>query len=224
MNLVEKTLRAQTVNLFTDEWYLKTTELLSKAITDQRGYVYIIRNENSKIVKIGKSLNLTSRLNNFKTSFGSGLILVGFFYCENYNDLENQLHKKFFDKKVSGEWFDLSEQQILDCIDENNGVFVNKYFIKESKIIDDQIFGFNDENMFCGISNYYEDFYSYLNELPKNEKIMKNEFYEKIKSLNQNYNVLSPKRVNIVLKKRLKELGINYADFNINGQTYFIIS
>lgn len=221
MNLVEKILRKQTMELFNDDWYFKTSELILGIKEKQFGYVYFVRNGTSGLVKIGKASNLSNRLSGFRTSFNNGVLLCGFFYCENYSELERNIHLEFLNKRKNGEWFDLESSSFSS---KNGFIPVEKYFIKTSSVLDGECFGFESVNSAFGVENYYSDFYNYCLLLNKNVSILKNDFYSKILKLNKNYANLSRKRVNIVLKKWCLENGISYSDYNSNGKTFFILN
>ena len=69
---------------------------------------YLVRNAESKLVKIGKSSNVNRRLQELQCGAGLRLECVGVIP----KDVESQLHKKFSEKRVFGEWFDDSDGSI----------------------------------------------------------------------------------------------------------------
>lgn len=75
------------------------------------GYVYVISNGSDRF-KIGKSINPEKRLKSL-TLGDKGKIIVKNYYSEyNYSHIEKELHTIFRNKKISGEWFELSESDI----------------------------------------------------------------------------------------------------------------
>jgi hypothetical protein len=81
MNDVEKILRLRTCGMFNDNWYEVTSNEIIGIEKSNKGYVYFVKNGYNNFVKIGKTLNLQSRLNSFSTSFSDGVFLVGYIYC-----------------------------------------------------------------------------------------------------------------------------------------------
>jgi len=75
------------------------------------GYVYVI--EANKVYKIGKTINIETRFNNFITDNPYKFNLITNIKVSDYIGVEKRLHKKFKDKLVRGEWFDLSKNDIL---------------------------------------------------------------------------------------------------------------
>ena len=80
-------------------------------IKDSVGYVYIIEAVNMGFYKIGMTVNFIQREKN--------LVLLPFdiklFHKIESNDyikLERELHKKYADKRVNGEWFRLSQEDL----------------------------------------------------------------------------------------------------------------
>ena len=80
---------------------------------DEEDYLYIIRN--GLYYKIGYSSNWSKRYKNYKTHSG----VVDLVYLSKQQDsfsLEAYLHNLFKDKRVNGEWFDLSNEDVLNAI------------------------------------------------------------------------------------------------------------
>lgn len=119
--------------------------------SSKKGYVYFFKHINLNPIKIGYTLNESpmNRFNQFKTYAPFGAEIVGFIETEKAKKLESDLHKKYSDKRMEGEWFDIS----VDCvkkeiethqqksnIEEMNEAF-NEYFkIKENKYLKENIF------------------------------------------------------------------------------------
>ena len=87
------------------------------------GFVYILNVEKTNLYKIGKSINVESRLNQIQTSTPFKLLLHKSYKCNNYDKIEKNLHGIYKDKKVQGEWFNLSYSD-LNYIDEYMSVEV----------------------------------------------------------------------------------------------------
>lgn len=90
--------------------------LISSKLADEKnkGYLYIIRNTNSGRCKIGFSNNPEKRLKSLQT--GSDALLEIAYKSPEIcapQEIEGVLHKEFADKRVIGEWFDLTVEDIL---------------------------------------------------------------------------------------------------------------
>jgi hypothetical protein len=70
---------------------------------------YLIYEVSSKLYKIGKSVNPENRMKSIQTSGETKLIHVI------NRDIENKLHRRFKDKRVHNEWFELSDKDVC-CI------------------------------------------------------------------------------------------------------------
>ena len=119
--------------------------------SSKKGYVYFFKHISLHPIKIGYTLNESpmDRFNQFKTYAPFGAEIVGFIETEKARNLESELHKKYSDKRMEGEWFDIS----IDCvkkeiethqqksnIEEMNKAFEKYFKIKEKKYIKENIF------------------------------------------------------------------------------------
>ncbi len=74
---------------------------------DPPGYVYLIREAVSRLVKIGYSANVTRRHKNLQNSNPNQLDLL--WHTPGDLDLEGMLMERFKKRRVRGEWFDFGE-------------------------------------------------------------------------------------------------------------------
>jgi len=93
---------------------LKITEIgqsreLKKA---ESGFIYVIAN--GKKYKIGKTKNFHNRYQQLCTSNPNELEVIVLKKITNYHEIEELLLHKYSDKRISGEWFLLKEEDILD--------------------------------------------------------------------------------------------------------------
>lgn len=72
---------------------------------------YIIHDERSGMYKIGKSINPKVRERTLQSEVP---LLKMILICD--NDVEKELHYMYAEKRVRGEWFNLSENEILDIV------------------------------------------------------------------------------------------------------------
>lgn len=83
------------------------------AMIDQR-YVYVIGHPEG-FVKIGRSKDPEQRLQEIQTSSPYDLWIIAQFPVDNSNTVEGQLHDRFSDRNVRGEWyeFDIGEYDAI---------------------------------------------------------------------------------------------------------------
>lgn len=81
----------------------------------QSYHVYLIRAENG-FVKIGRAANVQRRFNAINTASPLHLELIASVGDLFTNHLEAHLHEKYAAKRVKGEWFNLSGQDVEDII------------------------------------------------------------------------------------------------------------
>jgi predicted GIY-YIG superfamily endonuclease len=75
-----------------------------------QGYVYIIESELG-IYKIGRTKNVDARISQLK-SLPFKIELVHTIACEDDQQFEHELHDRFKDKRKTGEWFNLTKDDI----------------------------------------------------------------------------------------------------------------
>jgi len=85
----------------------------------QRGCVYFFRHVGLSPVKIGYSENESpmNRFFQFKTYAPYGSEILGFIMISEAKLLESDLHRKYASKRLNGEWFDISEEEVKKEID-----------------------------------------------------------------------------------------------------------
>jgi hypothetical protein len=76
------------------------------------GYVYFIKEYHSNTTKIGRTINLPSRTNQFAAKLPFDWDYVRIVQCDNNVLLEESLHKNLIEKRVNGEWFDVDANEI----------------------------------------------------------------------------------------------------------------
>ncbi len=96
-------------------------------------YVYFIKNDTTGLIKIGMTTNPHDRLSSIsytlKTATGieHDLRFIGIIYMtsSSMRDYESALHKKYEKYRKYGEWFDISEEEIIET-----------YFIDSFNVLD----------------------------------------------------------------------------------------
>ena len=99
--------------LLDDAIKLKATKQISFNITETKDYLYIIKNESK--YKIGFTSDIKKRYNNYKSHLGSVNLIYVYESFES-NKLELFLHEKYKKQRVIGEYFNLSDKDLLDII------------------------------------------------------------------------------------------------------------
>ena len=96
---------------------MQIAEVTGKRHADkQKGIVYIA--DNGNMIKIGRTKDLARRISTIENISGIKVKRVAFSpYCNNYCDIETQLHKTFKDNREAGEWFSISFQMALSELD-----------------------------------------------------------------------------------------------------------
>lgn len=77
-----------------------------------KGFVYIIKEHKYNTYKIGKTKNLKQRMNLFGVKLPFKIEIVHIIASDDYSEIETELHKTFAEKRLEGEWFDLSDEDI----------------------------------------------------------------------------------------------------------------
>jgi hypothetical protein len=78
--------------------------------TPTGGYVYLVRSQYG--IKIGKSVNVKSRTRLFEVKLPFPISVEHYAWFEDYSFAERQLHTIYHAKRLEGEWFDLSDQDV----------------------------------------------------------------------------------------------------------------
>ena len=89
----------------------------------KRSYVYIIKNLDSNNLKVGVGSDPLKRLKQLQTGSDSELSLVyTSFLCSNAFSLENDIHNRFKDSHVRGEWFKVNEREVINYLEKQRYV------------------------------------------------------------------------------------------------------
>lgn len=97
--------------------------LLNKfAIRDPYGYVYFLKPERGDLqVKIGRAKDIKARISQLQTSLPHDLITIGYIESDDSNKLERKIQKENSKFKLKREWFQISDEEAIRIIKENNG-------------------------------------------------------------------------------------------------------
>ena len=80
-------------------------------------YVYLIQDASASLYfKIGKTTNLHRRLKRFEVILPFKIHVVHIISCRNCSQTETRLHRKYAMNRVSGEWFQLTDADVLEIM------------------------------------------------------------------------------------------------------------
>jgi prolyl oligopeptidase PreP (S9A serine peptidase family) len=81
------------------------------------GYIYIVKQKEADLYKIGSTKNLNQRTRTIFNMNGGGVDIVCLLESDLHKEDEKQLHRWFRRKRKNGEWFELDEK-CFDLIQE----------------------------------------------------------------------------------------------------------
>lgn len=90
---------------------LKVNKPTRKASAGTNGYVYLIQSP-TQAYKIGRTRNPDNRMETFTVKLPFEVEYVCVIQCEDMYGLERELHQRFADKRVNGEWFSLTLEDV----------------------------------------------------------------------------------------------------------------
>lgn len=134
-------------------------------------YVYFFREIGRPYVKIGMSKNeITERFTAFKTYAPLGAYIVGYIKTENSVLLEKQLHEKFKNKRLKGEFFNITDDEVFNEINKYDKSFGELVYMINSLIND---YGINKNDLHKTIQEKF-------NKLEESKIIVEKEILEVI--------------------------------------------
>lgn len=83
------------------------------------GYVYFAKNEDNKI-KIGRTINLKSRMKSLNTSSPHTIDLVAYIKSSSCVELEELAQEYFLTDNIKGEWFSITKDDMCDFANDLN--------------------------------------------------------------------------------------------------------
>lgn len=133
------------------------------------GGVYFIKNNNNNSIKVGKSTNIYNRMKTLYSTFkhigeiNPNLELKAVILCKDFNKLEKYLHKilEQHNRKITNEWFLLSDSEIKQIV---NRINIDKFNKQENKeIINTCILKYPLIENSLYISRFSDEKYNYIN-------------------------------------------------------------
>lgn len=89
----------------------KYEKAIIKKEDNTKGYIYLIKSKN--LYKIGRAKDIQGRIKTYKTENPFGIRVIFQKVVNDYIKTENKLLKRFKDKQIRGEWFELNKEDIL---------------------------------------------------------------------------------------------------------------
>jgi len=90
--------------------FINSTIISERKKKTKKGYVYIIHTDHS--TKVGRSKNVKTRIGAIGTQLPHKILWTESFKVDDMYNEELKLHEEFKDKRINGEWFDLSDEDI----------------------------------------------------------------------------------------------------------------
>lgn len=100
------------------EKYIGPRPVFEDQTIDRSGFIYVLRSGETNRFKIGLSKNVPGRLESLQTGNPETLSLVCTFPAIDVFTKEQELHKRYEAKKITREWFKLTEEDINSLITE----------------------------------------------------------------------------------------------------------
>lgn len=105
-----------------EQEYENIMKIKSKRISRRKkGHVYVIKDPDIQLYKIGRSSDFNKRLKMLSSEFKSELETVLLIPTNDTISLEKEIHDYFDDLRFTGEWFKLTEQDIGEIKDKFGG-------------------------------------------------------------------------------------------------------
>ena len=112
-----------------------------------RQYVYVIKNNDTCRIKVGVAQNVNKRLSQLQTGSDSELVLVyRSVICSNAFDVEKFMHNKFKNNHIRGEWFNVSELDVINELEKQKYVVKSELIkgINLTNTLYDKMYGLKD--------------------------------------------------------------------------------
>lgn len=96
--------------------------------------VYLLINDEGKY-KIGfTERNIKKRIKELQTGSPSEMRVVQEYESDNARKIETIMHRSFRSKRINGEWFDLTNEEVADFSNRCAKIDKNLKFLEENKI------------------------------------------------------------------------------------------
>ena len=99
------------------------------------GYIYLLstNNEIGEVFKLGVTKNNPhDRVKSLQTGSSEKITLLNVYKTDNYFKVEKMLHRKYHKEKKNGEWFILTNDQVMSFTDDCTKADTTITFLKEN--------------------------------------------------------------------------------------------
>lgn len=104
-------IRGLSLTIINPRFYEKTFSAMPAQSTAISGYVYLLYSL-AGLYKIGKSIHPERRIRRLEVTLPFTIWAEHIFSADDYSLAERQLHRRFADKRVDGEWFSLAADDV----------------------------------------------------------------------------------------------------------------
>lgn len=91
--------------------------------------VYVINLDGGNKYKIGRTKNLKSRLNSFRTGSPGDISLIYFILTRHNKELERFLHNEFKMNRVNREWFEFNNNELIKLKEISSNLNIDTFLI-----------------------------------------------------------------------------------------------
>lgn len=119
LNHIEQKYKGSDINEKLNNFFNENINYFKKNEKELNISTYIVMNEKG-LYKIGKTTNFDNRIKTLKSNTGNDNDNVIMPICLINGDFESKLHKVFKDKNIKGEWFRLSDDDIIEALEISN--------------------------------------------------------------------------------------------------------
>ena len=88
--------------------------------TIEQASTYIVFNPDNNLYKIGRSKNIIKRIESLKITISNNIKFIAF----KETDIEAEIHFDYHEKRMFGEWFSLSMDDVLDIANKHKFTFL----------------------------------------------------------------------------------------------------
>lgn len=93
--------------------------------------VYFVREGSHGPIKIGYASQVSRRVGQLQTGNATALELLGWLVAESDTELERSLHETYSASRMRGEWFNITQDEVLEELRRNNGFVPKKGYAFE---------------------------------------------------------------------------------------------
>lgn len=97
-------------------------------------YVYFVLDSATGLYKIGRSRQPKDRVENMRTGASAPLYFAAVIHVDDMVVHERLMHRRFDDKRVRGEWFGITQQDIIRAIIDYDTIYTYENVMQRMKV------------------------------------------------------------------------------------------